>query len=252
VSTTNTEPNWQPARLIPIAGIRGPEEQEARATSAFLAVLRAVPEFGAALLSELGAPRGRFETFTEVRFKDALGTCRPDGAIVASRGAKTWRALVEVKTGRGALSTEQTNRYLDIARDNGFDCVLTISNEITSGPTEIPVVFDRRKARRVAIFHLSWVADHHHRRAPASPPWSLRSRPGLDPRGADRLPRPRELWREWLPGHGVGVGVNARRGPGGDASALRSRDARRRTNAPCKTIPAERRADNRNGEAALR
>jgi hypothetical protein len=33
------EETWQPARLIPVAGIRGQDEQERRATSALLAVL---------------------------------------------------------------------------------------------------------------------------------------------------------------------------------------------------------------------
>ncbi len=50
--------DWHPARLIPTAGIRGQEEQERRATSSLLAVMYAVPEFGRAVLSELGAPRG--------------------------------------------------------------------------------------------------------------------------------------------------------------------------------------------------
>lgn len=36
-------------------------------TSAFLAVLSAVPAFSHALLAELGAPRGQVETYTEVR-----------------------------------------------------------------------------------------------------------------------------------------------------------------------------------------
>jgi len=49
--------DWHPARLIPTAGIRGQEEQEKRATSSLLAVMRAVPEFGHALLKELGAPK---------------------------------------------------------------------------------------------------------------------------------------------------------------------------------------------------
>ena len=40
---------WHPARLIPTVGIRGQEEQEKRATSSLLAVMRAVPEFGHAL-----------------------------------------------------------------------------------------------------------------------------------------------------------------------------------------------------------
>jgi hypothetical protein len=50
---------WHPARLIPAIGIRGQEEQEKRATSSLLAVMRAVPEFGYALLGPLGAPKGR-------------------------------------------------------------------------------------------------------------------------------------------------------------------------------------------------
>lgn len=42
---------FQPARLIPITGIKGDQEQELRATSALLAVLSAVPEFGVCLVS---------------------------------------------------------------------------------------------------------------------------------------------------------------------------------------------------------
>jgi hypothetical protein len=163
--------DWQPARLIPVAGIRGQEEQETRAASALLAVLRAVPEFAFALLASLGAPKGRVETFTEVRFKDAEGRPqRPDGAIAITRGARTWLALVEVKTGSGELGTDQVNRYLDIARDHEFDAVVTISNEITARPEDVPFTYDRRKTRRVGLFHLSWwrivttaVVQHRHR-----------------------------------------------------------------------------------------
>jgi hypothetical protein len=142
---------WQPARLIPVAGIRGEEEQEARATSACLAVLRAVPDFAYALVGDLGAPRGRIQTFSEVRLKHPEGgVSRPDGAIVVQRGGKTWKALLEVKTGRRDLRTDQTNRYLDLARDHGFDAVVTISNEITARLEDVPVTVDRRKTRKVA------------------------------------------------------------------------------------------------------
>src|SRR3954453_21713461 len=91
--------DWHPARLIPTAGIRGQEEQERRATSSLLAVMRAVPEFGHALLKELGAPRSTvIETFAEVRFKDGAGkTVIPDGAVVCERGGRRWTILVEVK-----------------------------------------------------------------------------------------------------------------------------------------------------------
>jgi hypothetical protein len=157
--------------LIPVAGIRGQDEQEARATSAFLAVLSVVPTFAHEILGPFGAPRGRLETFSEVRFKDAKGKShRPDGAIVATRGAKSWMALVEVKTGTATIAEEQVNRYLDIARDNQFDCVITISNEMVGSATEVPYAFDRRKTRRISLYHLSWwriltkaVLEHRHR-----------------------------------------------------------------------------------------
>lgn len=169
--TADNRGDWQPARLIPVAGIRGQEEQEARAASAFLAVFSAVPDLAYALLIELGAPRGRVETFTEVRFKDEEGRAhRPDGAIVVTRGSKAWRALIEVKTGSGELTPDQINRYLDVARDNGFDAVITISNEISARPEDVPVAYDRRKTRKVNLFHLSWwrimtaaVMQHRHR-----------------------------------------------------------------------------------------
>src|SRR3954469_9370701 len=149
---------WHPARLIPTAGIRGEEEREKRATSSLLAVMRAVPEFGHALLKELGAPNSPvIETFAEVRFKDGDGkTVIPDGAIVCRRGQKEWTCLVEVKTGGASLRPEQVSSYLDIARENGFAGVLTISNQITARSEESPVTVDKRKLRRTSLWHFSW------------------------------------------------------------------------------------------------
>lgn len=149
---------WQPARLLPTVGIRGQEEQERRATSALLAVMRAVPEFGHALLKELGAPKSLvIQTFTEVRFKDGAGrTVIPDGAIVCERGRRSWACLLEVKTGTATLRDEQVAAYLDLAREQGFDAVLTISNQITGDASESPVVVDGRKLRRVGLYHFSW------------------------------------------------------------------------------------------------
>jgi hypothetical protein len=152
-----SQDSWQPARLIPVAGIRGQEEQERRATSALLAVMTAVPEFGRALTADLGAPKGRITTFAEIQLKDGDGTVSiPDGAIVIERGNTRWRALVEVKTGSAALQSEQVSRYLDLAREQGFDAVVTISNQITAQPTDSPVAVDKRKLKRVGFYHLSW------------------------------------------------------------------------------------------------
>jgi hypothetical protein len=147
---------WHPARLIPTAGIRGQEEQERRATSSLLAVMGAVPDFGHAILSGVGAPRGRISTFAEVQLKDPDGKLSiPDGAIVVERGKSRWSCLLEVKTSGAPLKPEQVARYLDMAREHGFDAVLTISNEITATPKESPVAVDRRKAGS-RLFHLSW------------------------------------------------------------------------------------------------
>jgi hypothetical protein len=150
--------DWPHARLIPTYGIRSQEEQEKRATACLLAVMHGVPEFGHALLGELGAPRSpNVETFAEVRFESAEGkTDIPDGAIVCERGAKRWTCLVEVKTGSAVLKDDQVGRYLDIARDEGFDGVLTISNQITHGVSESPICVDGRKLRKAKLWHLSW------------------------------------------------------------------------------------------------
>ena len=148
---------WREARLLPTVGIRGQEEQEQRATSSLLAVMRAVPDFGHALLGHVQAPRGRITTYTELRFTDGEGAGhRPDGAIVVERGKTSWCALVEVKTSSAELRADQVSRYLDVARDQGFDGVLTISNQLTRDAKTSPVAIDRRKTRRVGLWHLSW------------------------------------------------------------------------------------------------
>jgi hypothetical protein len=171
-SITPVDPDtWHPARLIPTAGIRGQDEQERRATSCLLAVAAAVPEFGRALFAEVGAPRGRIATFTEVQLKDPDGKLSiPDGVAVVERGKTAWRCLLEVKTSNAPLKPEQVNRYLDMARQHNFNAVVTISNEITASPEECPVEVDRRKTRSVALRHLSWwrivteaVVQHRHR-----------------------------------------------------------------------------------------
>lgn len=131
----------------------------------------AVDEFGRALLKKIGAPAGRISTFTEVPLKDAEGkTWRPDGAIAVERGKTSWKCLVEVKTGNVALKEDQVCAYLDLAREHGFQAVLTISNQISTSSDEAPVAVDRRKLRSVHLRHLSWwrilteaIMQHQHR-----------------------------------------------------------------------------------------
>ncbi|MCC2317115.1 hypothetical protein [Cellulomonas chengniuliangii] len=150
------ENSWHEARLIPTSGINGAEEQERRATSALLAVMSAVREFGRTLTKPYGAMAGNVETYIEVPFLLGDKKLFPDGLIRVSRGQKSWTALVEVKTGSNQLATEQLENYLDIAREQGFDAVLTISNEIPAVPGQHPTKVDKRKLRKVALHHLSW------------------------------------------------------------------------------------------------
>jgi hypothetical protein len=150
------EQSWHEARLIPTSGINGAEEQERRATSALLAVMSAVREFGRSLTKSAGAPAGAVETYVEVPFELAEKRLFPDGLIRVSRGQRTWTALVEVKTGANRLAAEQLENYLDIAREQGFDAVVTISNEIPAVPGQHPTAVDRRKLRKTQLHHWSW------------------------------------------------------------------------------------------------
>jgi hypothetical protein len=147
---------WERARLIPVSGISGPDEQERRGVSALLAVVNSVREFGRAITGPLGAPAGGVTAFIEVPFTSGEKNLRPDGVLQVKRGSATWTALVEVKTGTNELRTAQVESYLDVAREQGFNAVVTISNQLVGAPGEHPVTVDKRKLRNVSLHHLSW------------------------------------------------------------------------------------------------
>jgi hypothetical protein len=151
---------WHAARLIPTSGITGPDEQERRVVSALLAVMGAVKEFGRAVTAPLGAPSGHVSAFIEVPFTVNGDKYRPDGLLSVSRGKKNWTCLVEVKTSKNCLEPKQVEAYLDIAREQGFDAVLTISNELPAIPGVHPTAVDGRKTRKVSLHHLSWTEIH--------------------------------------------------------------------------------------------
>ena len=151
---------WQSARLFPVTGIGNPDEQERRGCSVLLAVLRSVREYARALTNRCGAPAGSIETFIEVPFEIGGAHCRPDGLIRVTRGQKTWTALVEVKTGHNDLKVDQVSMYLDVAREQGYDAVITISHQIATTPGVHPLVVDKRKTRKVELHHLSWSRIH--------------------------------------------------------------------------------------------
>ena len=146
------EQSWHEARLIPTSGINGAEEQERRATSALLAVLGAVKEFDRALRQAARRTRRHRGVLhrgpVPPRGEEAS---TPTGSSASRAGSKSWTALVEVKTGTNELATEQLENYLDIAREQGFDAVITISNEIPAVAGQHPTKVDKRKTRKVAL-----------------------------------------------------------------------------------------------------
>lgn len=154
---------WREARLIPTSGIKGASDQEVRATSALLSVLTVVPGFAHGFLKPCGAPLGRVranvEAYIEVAFEDKKKkrSPRPDGLIRVTRGKKTWTALLEVKTKNNPLVKEQVEEYMDVAREQNFDAVITISNEIPPVLGSHPLVLDSTKLRSTPVYHYSWV-----------------------------------------------------------------------------------------------
>lgn len=146
------------ARLFPVLA---DTSKEGRTLSIFLACLENVSEFGRSMLGGLGVrvgTRGRIETYTEVGFKrNAVEEkYRPDGLIVVSTGKSSWTALVEAKVGTAELTNAQIEAYLALAKLNGIDAVVTISNQFTPLPTHHPLSVSGNLTRKVALFHWSW------------------------------------------------------------------------------------------------
>ncbi len=168
------ELKWESARLIPVSGIGGAAEQERRGSSALLAVMQSVREFGRLITRRLGAPAGTVLTYIEVPLAHGEGRVRPDGVVRVVRGKKEWKALVEVKTDANHLQARQLEMYLDVAREQHFDALLTVSNEIPVIPGEHPTPVDPKKLRGVQVHHLSVERDSYRGNDRALQPSHLR------------------------------------------------------------------------------
>lgn len=147
------------ARLFPVLSTTS---KEGRTTSIVLACLVQIEEFGAALLQSVGQKRGKraqVNAFTEVVFKDHSKTIkdRPDGLIILKVGSREWKALVETKVGNNTLDAEQIERYRALAKENGVDCVITISNQFATTPTAHPVEEVRKSRSKIPVYHWSWM-----------------------------------------------------------------------------------------------
>jgi hypothetical protein len=148
------------ARLFPILA---DTSKEGRTLSIFLATLASVRELRTNLLAALGQRLGstaRLHTYTEVDFKCAKGEAslgRPDGLIVLDSWGRRWTALVEAKVGKAEISQDQLERYLELARRNRIDAVITISNQFSVVPQHHPLRINMAKYKNVRLFHFSWM-----------------------------------------------------------------------------------------------
>lgn len=148
----------EPSRLFPVLA---DTSKEGRTLSIFLACLENVDEFGKAMMASLDqrmGVRARIETYTEVGLQKTIAGAkhRPDGLVVVSTGKSTWTALVEAKVGAAELTNEQIEAYLNLAKLNGIDAVITLSNQFTSLPTHHPLAVSGALTRKVDLFHWSW------------------------------------------------------------------------------------------------
>jgi hypothetical protein len=148
----------EPSRLFPVLA---DTSKEGRTLSIFLACLENVGEFGRAMMASVDqrvGVRAKVETYTEVGLQKTVAGAkhRPDGLIVVHTGKTTWTALVEAKVGAAELTNEQIEAYLNIAKLNGIDAVITLSNQFSSLPTHHPLTVSGALTRKVQLFHWSW------------------------------------------------------------------------------------------------
>jgi hypothetical protein len=146
------------ARLFPVLA---DTSKEGRTLSILLACFETVDGFGKSLLADLGikvGARTQIQTYTEVVLKKGGDkSLRPDGLIVLKSGNTTWTALVEAKVGNSDLNTEQLESYLEIAKLNGIDALITISNQFAPLPTHHPVQLSATSLKKATVAHWSWM-----------------------------------------------------------------------------------------------
>lgn len=134
--------------------------KELIATSTLLAVFRIIPELLAELIRDTGVKindRTVLETYTEIGVSKNPNpkADRPDGFIYV-KNRNEWTSLVEAKVGNNSLGVDQVTKYVEDARANNIDAVITISNEFTPRVDQSPLELPKRLLTKVKLYHLSW------------------------------------------------------------------------------------------------
>lgn len=151
--------NPQRARLFPVLA---DTSKEGRTLSIFLAILTSVKDFSQNILGSVGQRIGtnaKIKAYTEVTFKSGANPTlgRPDGLVVIQVGKRQWSALIEAKVGKEHVETEQLERYLEIAKQEKIDAVITITNQFSAIPNHHPVKINAKKYGKIELYHFSWM-----------------------------------------------------------------------------------------------
>ncbi|MCH8132828.1 MAG: hypothetical protein IIA30_09785, partial [Myxococcales bacterium] len=100
--------------------------------------------------------RGAGITLWELKHFDS-GPNAGHEPIVLTTGSRSWTAIVEAKIGKARVEETQIRDYLQLAKLNNIDAVLTFSNEFVALPTHHPTGLPKSVTRGIGLFHWSWM-----------------------------------------------------------------------------------------------
>lgn len=145
------------ARLFPSLKASNKEQI---ATSILLATFHMVPEILDQLIKDAGLKitnKTKFKAFTEVNLTKGIDSKndRPDGYLYI-KNRNEWSALIEAKVGNTKLDESQVCRYLELAKRNNINAVITISNEFSPRVDQSPINAPKKLSNRVKLYHFSW------------------------------------------------------------------------------------------------
>ena len=149
----------EPPRLF---SVLSDTSKEKRTMAAFLSCMARVQILAEELLKSANQKIGKrckIECYVEVvpSILPDDRNLRPDGMIVLRVGKREWKAIFEVKIGKNQLDKSQIEDYRNLARANGIDCLITISNQFTTVPTSHPIESVRKSRSKIPVIHWSWM-----------------------------------------------------------------------------------------------
>lgn len=146
-------------RLVPTF-----KQPERNLLSVFMSLLDLIPAIRGSFLKECGYNSGKickYQSYMEASYNGPkMPDERPDGLLACQRGANEWSAFIEAKAGtiggKNPIRPKQILDYLKLAALVDVGTIITISNEFSRIPTELPYPIPANKRRKCDIYHFSW------------------------------------------------------------------------------------------------